>query len=122
MHESPDLRFGGMVRPVEATSIAGFVQQLAVSYVGRGYFFYVTGAIPPHKDPAAVDAKLCDRYGVTLSKWARARRKAAGRAAHGYLRFGRFFVLLASHGESPFFTDEGKLVRDCRKTPIRLQG
>ena len=29
-----------------ATSVGGFIQQLAVSYVGRGYWFYVTGVIP----------------------------------------------------------------------------
>jgi hypothetical protein len=27
-----------------ATSISGFVQQLAVSYLPHGYWFYVTGA------------------------------------------------------------------------------
>jgi hypothetical protein len=27
----------------EATSLPGFIQQFAVSYVGHGYFFYVTG-------------------------------------------------------------------------------
>ena len=36
----------------EATSVAGFIQQLAVCYVGRGYWFYVTGTVPEHKDPA----------------------------------------------------------------------
>ena len=52
----------------EATSVAGFIQQLAVSYVGRGYFFFVTGVIPAHKDPARVDEKLTSRYEVGLSK------------------------------------------------------
>ena len=51
----------------EATSVAGFVQQLAVAYVGRGYIFYVTGEIPEKKDPRVVDAKLvqmeCRRRG-----------------------------------------------------------
>ncbi|MBX9581500.1 MAG: hypothetical protein K2X87_14465 [Gemmataceae bacterium] len=111
-----------MHRPVEATTIAGFVQQLAVAYVARGYVFYVTGVIPPYKDPAAVDAKLCAKYGVGLSKWARARRKAAGAASHAYLRYRRFFVLLATHGESPFFEAERDLVRDVRKTPVRFSG
>ena len=38
-------------------SVEGFIQQLAVSYVTHGYWFYVTGEIPPHKDPLAVDQK-----------------------------------------------------------------
>src|SRR5262249_4567587 len=33
----------------EAVSVAGFIQQLAVSYVGSGYWFYVTGRIPEGK-------------------------------------------------------------------------
>ena len=109
-------------RPVEATTVEGFVQQLAVQYVGRGYYFYVTGTVKPPKDAAAVDAKLCGRYGVGLSKWAKARRRAGGGASHAYIRFGRFFVLLATHGQTPFFADEGERVRDARKTPIRLGG
>src|SRR5438477_174423 len=69
-----------MGRPVVATTIAGFVQQLAVQYVGRGYYFFVTGTIPEHKDAEKVDAKLCERYGVWLSKWAKARRRAPVRS------------------------------------------
>ena len=49
---------------VEATTVEGFVQQLAVAYVQRGYVFYVTGDRPGRKDPAAVDAKLLAKYGV----------------------------------------------------------
>ena len=29
-----------------ATSLEGFIQQLAVSYVGKGYFYYATGRVP----------------------------------------------------------------------------
>ena len=95
----------------EAVSVEGFIQQLAVSYVARGYFFYVTGRVPEHKDPARVDEKLVARYGVDISKWARARRKQVGGANLQYLRHGRFFVLLATHGEHPFFAEEGANVR-----------
>ena len=35
----------------EAQSLSGFIQQLAVSYVAKGYWFYVTGQVPDHKDP-----------------------------------------------------------------------
>ena len=42
----------------EVTSVEGLVQQLAVSCLANGYWFYVTGTVPPHKDRRAVDAKL----------------------------------------------------------------
>ncbi|GMU82465.1 MAG: hypothetical protein AMXMBFR47_23360 [Planctomycetota bacterium] len=104
-----------------ATSEAGFVQQLAVSYLGHGYVFYVTGRIPERKDPAAVDAKLIERYGIGISRWARVRRKRAGLANMHYLRYDRFFVLLATHGEHQFFTEEPHF-RDARRDAIRFQG
>ena len=47
----------------EATTLEGFIQQLAVGYVCRGYRFYFQGLIPAGKDPRAVDAKLIARYG-----------------------------------------------------------
>ena len=106
----------------EAVSVEGFIQQLAVAYVARGYLFYVTGQIPPGKDPARIDAKLVERYGVGLSQWARARRKRAGGANVQYLRHGRFFVLLATHGEHPFFEAEGDRVRDARRRSIKYAG
>jgi len=106
----------------EATSVEGFVQQLAVSYLGSGYWFYVTGEIPDGKDPWRVDDKLVTRYQIDLSKWARARRKRAGLANLQYLRFGRFFVLLATHGIHPFFEEEALSIRDARNTPIRFRG
>jgi hypothetical protein len=102
------------------TSIEGFVQQLAVGCVARGYWFYVDGLIPDHKDPAAVDAKLAARYGLDLSKWARARRKRSGGANVRYLRHGHFFVLLATHGRHAFFDVEP--FRDIRERPIRFAG
>jgi hypothetical protein len=64
----------------EAISLGGFVQQLAVSYVARGYRFYVTGHVPERKDPRSVDEKLIDRYGIDVSKSERSRRKMAGGA------------------------------------------
>lgn len=105
-----------------AASVAGFVQQLAVAYVTHGYWFYVTGRIPEHKDPALVDVKIIERYGIDVSKWTRARRKRTGLANVQYLRYARFFVLLATHGEHPFFTTEGKQNRDIRKTPLCFMG
>src|SRR5215475_6096161 len=94
----------------EATSVAGFVQQLAVAYVGRGYFFYVRGEIPERKDPRAVDEKLITKYGIAIGKTARARRKAAGFANVQYIRFRQSFVLLATPGKHRFFEEERSFI------------
>jgi len=109
----------------DALTIEGFVQQLAVNYVGNGYFFYVTGVIPEHKDPKTVDRKLISKYSIGISKWARARRKAQGIANLQYIRHGRFYVLLATHGKHPFFLPEsdggeGNQVKDVRRVPIKF--
>jgi hypothetical protein len=78
-------------------------------------------AVGERKCPLAVDAKLLDRYEVGISKWARARRKRTGRANVQYLRFGRFFVLIATRGEHRFFEDEPKF-RDIRREPLSFAG
>jgi hypothetical protein len=106
----------------EATSLEGFIQQLAVAYLPHGYWFCVAGDVPPAKDPAAVDRKLIERYGIALSRWARARRKRGGGANLHYLRHERFFVLLATHGHHRFFEDERENVFDVRRSPVRVGG
>jgi hypothetical protein len=107
----------------EATSLEGFIQQLAVSCVGKGYVHYVTGHIPEPKDPQAIDQKFAARYRLGMSKWSRYRRKRAGQANLRYLRFGRFFVLIATRGAHPFFQDEAGRIRDCsRGQPIKFGG
>jgi hypothetical protein len=106
----------------EATSLGGFVQQLAVSYVARGYRFYVTGYVPERKDPRTVDEKLIDRYGIDVSKSERSRRKLAGGANLHYIRLGRFFVLIATKGKHRFYEDEGDAIRDCGRVSIKCGG
>lgn len=106
----------------EATSVEGFIQQLAVCYVRTGHWFYVSGRVPDGKDPRAVDEKLIARYGIDCSRWERCRRKRGGRASVHYLRLGRSFVLLATHGHHRFFDEEGAGVRDARRCPIRVAG
>lgn len=105
----------------EAASVEGFVQQLACNLVNKGYWFYVVGKIPPHKDPRQVDRKLIIRYGLDVSKWTRARRKAAGHANVAYLRHERFFVLLATAGNHLIFERELG-IKDIRREPIRFHG
>ena len=105
----------------EATTVEGFVQQLAVSYLRHGYWFYVAGCVPARKDTLAVDRKLVERYGIDLTKHERAARKKKGLANLQYLRFGRFFLLLATYGEHLFF-DEEAAIRDARRQPITFAG
>ena len=85
-----------MATRYEATSLEGFIQQLAVGLVSRGYWFYVTGWVPEPKDPRAVDEKFTKLYDLGLTKSSRMRRKLAGRANVQYLRLGRFFVIVAT--------------------------
>ena len=112
--------WGCMPYRCEVPTIAGFVQQVAVGYLSHGYFFYVAGVIPPAKDPRRVDEKLIERYGLDVSKWARARRKRVGLANVAYLRHERFFVLLATAGRHRFFDEESSAVRDLRREPLRF--
>lgn len=106
----------------EAVSVEGFIQQLAVAYVSRGYFFYVMGRVPGQKNPHRVDDKLIDRYGIAISRWARARRKRSGLANVQYLRHERYFVILATHGRHRFFEEEGASIRDVRRRSIKYAG
>jgi hypothetical protein len=106
----------------EATSIEGFVQQIACCYLRHGYWFYVAGWIPQGKDPRAVDEKLIAKYGIAISESTRARRKKAGHANLQYIRHERFFVILATKGEHRFFTEEGSRVRDIRRVPVKYAG
>jgi hypothetical protein len=96
------------------------VQQLASNILQHGYWFYVTGVVPWHKNPVNVDQKLIWKYGAALSRQQRARRKAQGLANVHYLRWGRFWVLLATHGEHEFFAAEAVAMRDIRKVPLRI--
>ena len=105
-----------------ATSVDGFIQQVAVAYLARGYWFYVAGRIPPTKDPEHVDQKLVARYGIAVSQKERCRRKRAGLANMQYIRHERFFLLMATHGQHGFFEDEAGQLRDARRVAIRYAG
>lgn len=105
-----------------ATSIEGFVQQVACSYLVHGYLFYVRGVVPGYKDPIAVDAKLIEKYAVDMSKWARSVDATNGVARMQYIRHKRTFLLMATHGTHRFFDDERGSMRDARKSPIKYGG
>lgn len=111
-----------MMYRCSTTSVSGFIQQLAVCYVGRGYWFYVKGQIPEHKDPLTIDQKLIARYGIDVSKYQRHRRKRDNKANLQYIRYQRFFALLATPGQHAFFEEEKTLIRDIRKSPLLFAG
>jgi hypothetical protein len=106
----------------EVRTVSEFIRHFAINVVSRGYLFYVAGVIPPGKDPAKVDFKITERYGIAISKWARWRQRQKGLAGIQYLRCRRHFVIAATHGTHRFFQDEGTQVRDIRRFPFRLGG
>jgi len=77
--------------------------------------------LPSNKSAAKTDSKILAAYDIAISKWTRARRKRAGQANVLYLRHGRFYVIMATHGVHPFFSAEAQRLRDVRKTPILFE-
>ncbi len=106
----------------EVVSVAGFVQQIACSYLRHGYWWYVTGQIPAGKDAKVIDRKLVEKYGIGVSEWTRTRRKQLGQANLQYLRHDHFFVILATKGQHRFFDEEAASIRDIRRVPLRYSG
>lgn len=107
-------------QPHEAVSLRGFIQQIAVSYVRWGYFFYVVGEIPTEKDPTKTDEKILARYKVRRSRWSNARAKEKGRASVQYLRFQHTFVIMATGGEH--LVREEEAMKDVRREPLKVFG
>lgn len=105
-----------------ATSVEGFVQQIACCYLRHGYFYYVIGRVPNGKNPRTIDQKLIAKYRIDVSESTRARRKKAGLANLQYIRHESTFVILATKGKHRFFEEEANLVRDIRRVPIRYAG
>lgn len=106
----------------EVVSVAGFVQQIACSYLRHGYWWYVTGRIPAGKDAETIDLKLIEKYGIGVSEKTRARRKQAGLANLQYLRHDRTFAIFATKGQHRFFEEEAAGIRDIRRIPLRYSG
>lgn len=103
-------------------SVGGFIQQAAICYVQRGYWFYVIGQIPKDKNPLDVDQKILDQYQIGISKFQRCRRKKEGIASVQYLRYRKTFLLLATEGKHPFFKEEKNQIKDARYSPINVFG
>lgn len=105
-----------------ATSPEGLVQQVAVSYLRHGYWYYVTGRIPSNKDPAFVDRRILDKYKIDISERERCRRKRRGLANLQYIRYLNWFIILATEGHHPFKQHERKQIRDARRVSIKFEG
>lgn len=105
-----------------ATSPEGLVQQLAVSYLRHGYWYYVTGRIKRGKDPEAIDRKLIEKYGIDISQRERSRRKRRGLANLQYIRYQNWFVIMATEGHHAFKQQERDQIRDVRRVPIKFEG
>lgn len=122
----------------EATTLEGFVQQLAVAYIARRYFFYVSGRVPQRLIASEHDQRMLQKFDVARSKWSRYRRTKRvgpdGRplANVQYLRYRDFWVLLATSGYHRFYQEhsessaEGitmiRQYKDVRETPIQFGG
>jgi len=106
----------------EATSLTGFIQQIACCYLRHGYWFYVTGHIPAGKNPRAIDGKLITKYGIGVSESTRSRRKRLGQSNLQYLRHEQLFVILATKGQHEFFEVESRSIHDIRHIPLKYGG
>jgi hypothetical protein len=122
----------------EAKTLEGFIQQLAVAYIARRYFFYVTGRVPQRLSALEHDRRLLQKFDVARSKWSRYRRTKRngpdGRplANVQYVRFRDFWVLLATSGYHRFFEEHTqpaiagiatiRQYKDVRETPIVYGG
>jgi len=105
----------------ETLSLEGFVQYLVTSMICRGYWFYITGVIPEGKEAFTIDQKITEKYRASISSSTRWRQKKLGKANVRYLRFERFFVLMATRGSHRFFEEEAD-IKDIRQVPIRIGG
>jgi hypothetical protein len=104
----------------EAASVDGLVQQVAVSYLRHGYWWFVNGTIPERKDPLEVDHNILTKYDIRKDWRFIANRKKRGIANLQYIRFGRFYVIMATKGVHEFKVREEKRIRDARLCPILI--
>lgn len=108
----------------EATTVTGFIQQLACAYLRSGYVRAACGILPDGKDAISFDEKQIKRYRLDeTSARMRWQRRRAGLARVQYLRHGRVFVVLATDGEHDVFErEEGRIARDLRERPLLAFG
>lgn len=101
----------------EVASVQALVQQLAVQLVPRGYWYFVSGTIPADRDPEHVDRTIIERYQLFEDP---SGRRAAELKRHGvarvkYLRYRRFYVIIATKGTHFFKLRERDRIRCLKK-------
>lgn len=96
------------------------VQYLACNLLPNGYRYYCTRWLQEDTDPLIVDANLILRYGCHFHKVKMMRRRNGGLASVRYVRCGRLCLLLATDGQSEFFSMEGW--RDAVTDPLCVAG
>ncbi|MEM9409961.1 MAG: hypothetical protein AAGA30_02540 [Planctomycetota bacterium] len=106
----------------EATSLKGFIQQIACAYLRHGYHWFVQGRIKPEKDPNKVDEKLINKYEIGISESTRWRRKKLGKANMQYIRYGTDFVLMATKGRHKFYDLERNSIRWAGNNSMKFHG
>ena len=106
----------------EATTMEGLIQQVALSYLRHGYWWYVTGLVPERKDVLEVDHNILTKYGIRKDWRYAAHNKSRGLANVQYIRHGRFYVIMATKGLHEFKQREAKRIRDARQpsSPILI--
>lgn len=104
----------------EVTCTKALFQQLAL-LITHGYTHWVSGVIPPDKDPREIDAKLLAKYEINVSGKSRVTAKKKGRTRLQYLRLGRLFVIAATpdDGHHIFFEYERKSLRSFKTSPFK---
>lgn len=115
-----------------ASTVDGFVQQLAVCYMRDGYHHYVMGYVREGKDPEATDKRILEKYRIPMSKGQRYRLRELGHTSLHYLRHGRTFVIVARKPKEvdndeavdghPFWREEAANIRRVKLCPIKYQG
>lgn len=113
-----------------ATSVEGFVQQLATCYLRHGYYFFVQGRVPDGRDPYEIDKKLLEKFEIALTTGQRCYRKRLGLANVHYLRYAgtNEWVMVATHGRHVWWEEhhhpcpQRNQVKDAREVPIVFQG
>ena len=105
----------------ECPTRAGFLQR-AVVLAQSGYRYFVQGEVPERRAPSEVDERLLAKYGLRLSRRARAYRKEYGFENGHYFRFGRSWVLMATARSFFLDVDGNERVLDLRENPLRVFG
>jgi hypothetical protein len=107
-----------------ASSLGWFLRKIAIDYVRYGYVCYAIRSIPEDKatpeELRRIDEKLLRTYGITYHRTTRARRKAKGLANVAYVRYKRWFILLATDGTHPQFDRVGS--KDIRTYALLFCG